>query len=93
MERQALKAIVFSQHALGNLEDRGATQNEVEEAIRFGEQIPAKQGRIAFRKNFPFHAIWKGKLYETKQVMPIVVEEQDAWVVVTVYAFFIGGAG
>ncbi len=87
-----MKPIVFSQHALDNLGDRGATRAEVEEAIRLGEQVPAKQGRTAFRKNFPFRSQWKGKLYETKQVMPIAVEEPDRLVVVTVYVFFIGGA-
>ena len=86
-----LKIIGFTRHALDNLGDRGTTQDEVEEAIQWGEQIPAKQGRTAFRKNFPFHSTWKGRLYETKQVMPIVVEEPDRMVVITVYVFFIGG--
>jgi len=35
--------------------------------------------------------MWKGKYYQAKQVMPIVVEEPDRFVVVTVYVFFIGG--
>jgi len=86
-----VKPIVFSQHALDGMEDRGITRDEAEEAIRLGESIPAKKSRTAFRKNFPFHSMWKGRYYETKQVMPIVVEEPDRWVVVTVYAFFIGG--
>jgi hypothetical protein len=87
-----VKPIAFSQHALDNTGDRGATREVVEEAIRLGEGIPAKQGRIAFRKNFPFHSTWRGKQYETKQVVPIVIEEPDGLVVVTVYVFFIGGA-
>ena len=87
-----MKPIVFSQHALDSLDDRGASREEVEEAIRTGEQVPAKLGRVAFRKNYPFHATWKGKHYETKQVMPVVADEQDRWVLITVYAFFIGGA-
>lgn len=87
-----LKPIVFTRHALDNLGDRGATRDEVEDAIRLGEQIPAKERRIAFRKNFPFRSTWKGRPYETKQVMPIVVEEPDRLVVITVYVFFIGGA-
>ena len=87
-----MKPIVLSQHALDNLGDRGTTPVEVEEAIRLGERMPAKRGRIAFRKNYPFRARWKGRLYETKQVMPIVPEEVDRLVVVTVYVFLIGGA-
>jgi hypothetical protein len=85
------KPIKFSQHALENLFDRGASKEEAEQAIRTGEQLPAQKGRIAFRKNFTHNAMWKGKYYQAKQVMPIVVEEPEKFVVVTVYVFFIGG--
>jgi hypothetical protein len=85
------KFIEFSQHALDNMIDRGASKEEVEIAIRTGESSPAKKGRLSFRKNFSYNTIWKGKLYQVKQVMPIVVEESDRFVVVTVYVFFIGG--
>ena len=53
--------------------------------------MPAERGRIAFRKNFPFLSDWKNRYYEVKQVVPIVVEEEDAIVVVTVYVFYFGG--
>lgn len=86
-----MKNIVFSQHALDQLADRGASEEEVERSIREGEEVPAKKGRRAFRKNFPFNAEWKGKHYEIKQVMPVVVEEAKEIVVVTVYAFYFGG--
>jgi hypothetical protein len=85
------KTIKFSRHALDNIFDRGASREEVEQAIRTGERLPAQKGRIAFRKNFGHDAMWKGKYYQAKQVMPIVVEEPDRFVVVTVYVFFIGG--
>lgn len=85
-----MKPIVFSQHALDQLGDRGASEKEVKEAIQAGEEIPAKKGRRAFRKNFPFGSKWKGKYYEVKQVMPIVVEEAEQTVVVTVYVFYFG---
>lgn len=61
-------------------------------AIRTGECFPAKKGRLSFRKNFSYNAMWKGNFYQVKQVMPIVVEEPDRFVVVTVYVFYIGGA-
>jgi hypothetical protein len=86
-----IKPIEISQHALERLPQRGITQKEVEIAIRQGERIPAESGRFAFRKNFPFESKWKNRYYEIKQVMPIVVEEGDKLVVVTVYAFYIGG--
>lgn len=84
------KPVNFSQHALDQLVDRGTTREEVKQAIEQGEEIPAKKGRLAFRKNFPFQSKWKGKYYEVKQVMPIVIEESAQWVVVTVYVFYIG---
>jgi len=88
MER---KNVVFSQHALEQLTDRSATKEEVKLTIYNGEQIPAKKGRIAFRKNFPFHSDWKGKHYEIKQIVPIVKEETEKYTVVTVYVFYFGG--
>ena len=39
------KAIIFSQHAMEQLFDRGATENEVEQTIREGEELPAKKAR------------------------------------------------
>ena len=88
-----MKLILFSQHAVGQMQARGATRPEVEEAIRSGEQLPARKGRVAFRKNFGFHNRWKGSYYEVKQVVPIAVEEKDRFVVVTVYVFYFGGNG
>ena len=85
------KTIKFSQHALDNMADRGASREEVELAIRTGECFPAKKGRLSFRKNFSYNAIWKGKFYQVKQVIPIVADEPERLVVVTVYVFFIGG--
>jgi len=85
------KPIKFSRHALDNIIDRGASREEAEQAIRAGERLPAQKGRIAFRKNFSHNGMWKGKFYQAKQVMPIVVDEPDRFVVVTVFVFFIGG--
>jgi len=86
-----VKRIEFSRHALDQLADRGARRTEVEETIRIGEPIPAKKGRRAYRKNFSYNSVWKGRHYETKQVMPIVIEEENRLVIVTVYVFYFGG--
>ena len=67
------KHIVLSQHALERMPARGIALKEVEIAIREGEKVAAKSGRVAYRKNFPFEAKWKNRYYEIKQVMPIVV--------------------
>ncbi|MDP2950273.1 MAG: hypothetical protein Q8P22_12130 [Chloroflexota bacterium] len=86
-----MKRILFSPHALEQLALRGGTEAEAEAAILEGERLPAERGRTAFRKNFPFLSDWKGRYYEVKQVMPVVVEAGDAIVVVTVYVFYFGG--
>ena len=86
-----MENIVFSQHALDQMVKRGATRMEVETAIREGEVTPVKKGRMAFRKNFPFRSEWKGKYYEMKQVMAIVVKEEEQFVFITVYTFYFGG--
>ena len=61
-----MKPILFSPHARDQLADRGTNEREVEQTIRAGEQVEARQGRVAFRKNFPYHQQWKGKTYSTK---------------------------
>jgi hypothetical protein len=86
-----VKPILFSQHAIDQMINREVLQEEVETAIYEGELVPAKKGRIAFRKNFSFESEHKGKYYDIKQVMPIVAEEQDCYIVITVYAFYFGG--
>jgi hypothetical protein len=68
--------------------ERGATRQEVEAAIYRGRPIPAKAGKMAFRMNLRFEQTWKGKYYGTKQVMPIVAELPDRYVVVTVLTFY-----
>ena len=86
-----MKEIEFSQHVKDQLVDRGATEEEIKLTIRDGEEVPAKKGRKAYRKNLPFESYWKGKYYSTKQVIPIVKEESDRIVVITVYVFYFGG--
>ena len=87
-----MRRIVFSPHAIEQLALRGSTESEAESAIREGERLPARLRRTAFRKNLSFRSHWKGRYYETKQVMPIVVDEGDELVVVTVYVFYFGGS-
>lgn len=80
--------IVFSDHALFQMQERGASRQEVTETIRDGEKIPAKQKREAYRKNFQFNNKWGNKFYRIKQVMPVVKEEEHSIVVITVYTFY-----
>lgn len=83
-----MKPIRFSRHALLQMAERGATQEEVLETIRSGEQVPAKRGRQGYRKNFQYGQWWGGRRYAIKQVLAIVADDPEVVVVVTVYTFY-----
>ena len=82
-----MKDIVFSEHSLKQSVERGASKEEIIYAIRNGEKIPAKHGRIAYRHNFQYNKKWGKKFYHIKQVIPIIKEENSI-IVVTVYTFY-----
>ena len=67
---------------------RGFTISEVEEAIRTTAWQPTELGRLYCRKDFPYGREWNGKVYATKQVRPVFVEEAAEIVVVTVYTYY-----
>ncbi|MBC8248142.1 MAG: hypothetical protein H8E90_00555 [Anaerolineales bacterium] len=83
-----MKPIRLSGHARDNLRYRGATEEEVKEAIRTAPWGPAELGRLECRKGFPYGREWNKKVYATKRVQPIFVEEADEIVVVTVYVYY-----
>ena len=83
-----MKPVIFSRHAREQMVERGAAEHEVIEAIRTGEEVPAKHGRRGYRKNFQYNQLWGGRTYAIKQVLAIVAEEVDVMVVVTVYTFY-----
>jgi len=83
-----MKPIRLSVHALGYTSRRGFSEAEVVEAIRTSPWEPAELGRWQCSKNFPFGQEWNGKVYATKQVKPIFVEEETEIVVITVYTFY-----
>lgn len=82
------KPIEFSMHAREKMLDRGASEEEVRAAIHMGNPEPARKGRVLFRKNFSFNAQWRGRHYMVKQVAPVVAEEADRLVVVTVFVYY-----
>ncbi len=83
-----MKSIKFSQHAREQMLERGASEDEVSETIRTGEEVPAKHSRRGYRKNFQYDRMWSGRIYAVKQVLSIVAEEADELVVITVYTFY-----
>jgi len=83
-----MKPIRLSEHALRYTSKRGFTIPEIEEAIRTSPWMPAELGRLDCRRNFPYGKEWNGKIYATKQVRPIFVEEAGEIVVITVYTYY-----
>jgi hypothetical protein len=83
-----VKRIRLSKHAQEQALERGTTQAEVEEAIRKGSREPATRGREMCRYNFVFNRKWQSKHYSIKQVTPIIKEESNEIIVITVYAFY-----
>jgi len=83
-----VKPIRLSGHAKEQLLFRGATENEVIEAISTSTWGPAELGRFDCRKDFPFENIWNTKYYKIKQVRPVFVETENETIVVTVYTYF-----
>jgi hypothetical protein len=83
-----MKRIRFSKHAQEQAVERGTTRAEVEEAIRKGSREPAVRGREMCRYNFVFNRKWQGKHYSIKQVAPVITEEANETVVITVYTFY-----
>ena len=82
-----VKPIRFSKHALDYANKRGFSPAEVE-AIRTSSWNPAELERLDCRKDFPYGKKWNGRLYATKQVRPVFVEEAGEIVVITVYTYY-----
>ncbi len=83
-----MKPIRLSAHALTYMARRGFTLAEVEETIQTSPWTPAELGRLQCQKDFPYGKDWNGKVYATKRVRPIMVEEPDEIVVITVYTYY-----
>ena len=83
-----MKPIRLSKHALGYSVSRGFSVAEVEEAIRPCVWGVAELGRLDCRKDFPFGQNWNGKIYATRQVRPVFVDEAEEIVVITVYTYY-----
>ena len=83
-----MKPIRLSKHALGYAAKRGFAVAEVEAAIRTCAWGAAELGRLTCRKDFPYGQAWNGRVYPTKQVRPVFVDEAKEIVVITVYTYY-----
>lgn len=70
-------------HCRERMAERGATEAEIISTVQQGEQFPAKFGRTGFRRNFSYGQEWRGRVYRTKQLEVIAVEE-NGWLALTV---------
>ncbi len=83
-----MKPIRLSKHASERCLSRGATTQEVEQAIREGMKESVKANRHSSKMNFAYNDYWGGVFYSVKQVVPIFVEEAEEIVVITVYTYY-----
>ena len=85
-----MKPVRLSSHAVGYIEKRGFTREEVEETIRDSSWDPAEWGvgRLECSREFAYNQDWNGKVFATKRVRPIFVEEDLEIVLVTVYTYY-----
>jgi len=83
-----MKPVRLSRHAAANLVARGASEEEVVAAISTAPWTAAERGRLECRRALPYGREWNGRLYATKEVRPIFVDEPGEIVVVTVYVYF-----
>lgn len=78
--------LIFHQHSILRMKERGVSLKEVEGAIATGEKFMAKFERTGYRKNFVINGIWKDKRYNIKQVEVYTVLEDKNLIVITVMA-------
>lgn len=77
MTEQSSKSVRLSGHARDQLIRRGVTEEEVVTAIRTATWQSATGGRLECRLDFSYERLWNKKLYSTKQVRPIFVDEAE----------------
>jgi hypothetical protein len=83
-----LKPVVYTRHAGNRCAARGTTEADVTAAIRNGKREPAQRGLWLYRLNLEYQREWDGKWYAVQQVAPVVEEQAERFVVVTVYTFY-----
>ena len=73
-------------HARERAAERGVTEAEIRQTVEVGQSFPARFGRTGFRRDFPFDATWRGRIFRTKQVEVYAVPEAGNWLAITVIA-------
>ncbi len=80
--------IQIDPHTLERAQERGASEQEIKDAIETGFDIPAKYGRMGKAKVYDFKQKRHGKYYEQKRIEVLYTIEENSIVTVTVYVFY-----
>ncbi|MGV8016669.1 MAG: DUF4258 domain-containing protein [Ignavibacteria bacterium] len=83
-----MSPIIFIEHALDRMKERGVSEYEVRKTINSGSSRPAKQGRIKFEKIFAVTDPEKKKKYSKKKVVVIAQITGKDIDVISVYPEF-----
>jgi len=83
-----MKPIVFTDHALQRMKERNTNKEEVETAIKYSKWEIAERNRFTCSFTFQFKKEHYGRYYNSKEVVPVLVEEKKQIVVITVYTYF-----
>ena len=77
-------AVLIHPHALQRMEERGASEEEIQRAVESGLVLPAKFGRKKYGMTFPYGDYWREQFYEYKLIEVYGVDEGEDIIVVTV---------
>lgn len=80
--------IQIEPHTLVRATERGTTEDEIQDTIKTGFDIPARGNRKGKAKVYDFRQERLGKYYEQKRIEIIYAEEKDVIITVTVYVFY-----
>ena len=83
-----MKPIRLTKHAQEQCIERGTNEQEIIEAIHRGTRQSVKQGRDKYRVIIQANTYWQGKFYHLKKVVPIVTENEQELIVITVYTYY-----
>lgn len=77
---------IYTHHARERMAQRGANDNEVEDTLLTGEEVPAKDGKQKFEKTYDTICKYRGRAYEQKKVEVVAKKEENDWIIITVIA-------
>ena len=75
-------------HTVQRAVERGAAESEIIDVLENGHSVPAKYGRMAKMKIFPYNQIRGGRIYRQKKVEVFCTIVEDTIVTVTCYVFY-----